>query len=179
MPTIFSHALAGAAIAQVLAPEPSRKPLTVAAAMCAMLPDADTIGLAFGVAYESPWGHRGITHSLLFAALAGAITTALLWKGSTSRARWTIFACLFAATASHGLLDMLTDGGRGVALFAPFDNERYFFPWTPIRVSPIGVSRLFTRRFLAVLISEFIWVWIPSIVVILLSRFRGKSRISA
>jgi hypothetical protein len=31
-------------------------------------------------------------------------------------------------TASHGMLDAMTDGGLGVAFFAPFDNARYFFP---------------------------------------------------
>jgi hypothetical protein len=55
---------------------------------------------------------------------------------------WTFF---FLATASHGLLDAMTDGGLGVAFFSPFDKHRYFFPWTPIRVSPIGLTRLFQR----------------------------------
>ena len=39
--------------------------------------------------------------------------------------------------ASHGVLDALTDGGPGVAFLAPFDDTRYFFPWRPIRVSPL------------------------------------------
>jgi len=54
---------------------------------------------------------------------------------------WMYF---FLATASHGLLDALTDGGLGVAFFAPFDNHRYFLPWRPIHVSPIGAGRFFT-----------------------------------
>ena len=38
--------------------------------------------------------------------------------------------------------DTLTDGGLGCALFWPFDLTRYFAPWTPIPVSPIGLGIL-------------------------------------
>jgi inner membrane protein len=50
----------------------------------------------------------------------------------------------------------LTSGGLGIALFAPFDNTRYFYSFTPIKVSPIGVEAFFSARGLAVLKSEFI-----------------------
>ena len=53
---------------------------------------------------------------------------------------WVIFSFLFASTLSHGLVDMLTNGGLGVALLAPFDNGRYFFPFRPIEVSPLGIA---------------------------------------
>jgi inner membrane protein len=59
------------------------------------------------------------------------------------------------------LLDAMTDGGLGVAFFAPFDNHRYFLPWTPIRVSPIGLGRFFTSRGSAVIRSELLWIWLP------------------
>nr|HRC76832.1 rhodanese-like domain-containing protein [Kouleothrix sp.] len=32
----------------------------------------------------------------------------------------------------HGVLDAMTDGGLGVAFFAPFSATRYFFPFRPI-----------------------------------------------
>jgi len=60
--------------------------------------------------------------------------------------RFPMCMYFFLATASHGLLDAMTDGGLGVAFFVPFDKHRYFLPWTPIRVSPIGVGRFFTDR---------------------------------
>jgi len=41
---------------------------------------------------------------------------------------------------SHPLLDTLTDGGLGCALFWPFDLTRYFAPWRPIPVAPIGLA---------------------------------------
>src|SRR5678815_3579050 len=67
-------------------------------------------------------------------------------------------------TASHGLLDALTNGGRGIGFFAPFSNHRYFFPWRPIQVSPIGVG-FFSPRGLRVLASEAGWIWVPSAII--------------
>jgi hypothetical protein len=48
---------------------------------------------------------------------------------------------------------MFTDGGLGVALLAPFDNRRFFFPFQPIEVASFGVGWLFTRRGAVVLAS--------------------------
>src|SRR5262245_31157157 len=42
-------------------------------ASLSMLPDADVIGLPLGVDYAAPWGHRGATHSLLFAVVVAMI----------------------------------------------------------------------------------------------------------
>jgi inner membrane protein len=72
-------------------------------------------------------------------------------------------AYLFMAMASHALLDALTNGGLGVAFFAPFSNDRYFFPWRPIQVSPISVRRFFSERGLVVLGSELAIVWVPAL----------------
>jgi inner membrane protein len=91
---------------------------------------------------------------------------------------WLYF---FLATASHGLFDAMTDCGLGVAFFAPFDNHRYFLPWTPIRVSPIGVTRFFTARGFAVLQTEFLWIWLPAmllaVLALLLRRHVAAARI--
>ena len=62
------------------------------------------------------------------------------------------------------ILDSMRNGGLGVAFFAPFENSRYFLPWRPIEVSPIGVRAFFTPRGLTVLQSEFLWIWIPSVI---------------
>ena len=74
------------------------------------------------------------------------------------------------ATASHGFLDAFTNGGLGVALFAPFDHTRYFFPIRPILVSPLNLSAFGTRRGAAVLFSEMQWVWLPSIAIVVPAR---------
>jgi inner membrane protein len=82
---------------------------------------------------------------------------------------------LFLSTLSHGILDALTSGGLGVAFFAPFDNSRYFFPWRPIRVSPISVSGFFSSRGLQVLRSELQWIWLPAALVTMLLTLLRRS----
>jgi inner membrane protein len=131
--------------------------------VCAVLPDADVIGFAVGIPYEHVVGHRGLSHSLLFAALLATMATFVI------RDRWDarVWLFLLLATASHGLLDALTDGGLGVAFFAPFSDRRYFFPWRPIVVSPISVLDFFEARSLRVLASEALVVGLPSLALVL------------
>ena len=131
-----------------------------------MIPDLDVIGFRFGVHYGDFWGHRGFTHSLVFAALlASAVVFIAFRRGAPSLGRVPLWIYIFLATASHGFLDAMTDGGLGIAFFSPFDNHRYFLPWTPIRVSPIGLGRFFTDRGLAVLPSEPLWIWLPAALI--------------
>ena len=81
-----------------------------------------------------------------------------------------LFLYFFFCTASHGLLDAMTNGGLGVAFFSPFDTTRYFFPVRPILVSPIGVSEFFSEYGVRILVSEAIWIWLPSCVAFLVLR---------
>ena len=105
-----------------------------------LLPDIDVIGFAFGVRYADPWGHRGATHSFA-AAVVAAIATGVVARALGQRAlRTALFAG--AVLASHPLLDTMTDGGLGCALFWPIDLTRYFAPWRPIPVAPIGAAFL-------------------------------------
>ena len=133
----------------------------VLAAGVAMLPDADVLGFYLGAGRGTLLWHRGFTHSLAFAGLV-AVLSAALFPVRRAADRWRVAAAMFAATASHGLLDALTDGGSGIAFFAPFDETRYFFPFTPIPVAPIRVSSMFTRRGISVLAHEALLVWAPA-----------------
>jgi len=134
-----------------------------------MLPDGDVIAFSFGIPYEDMFGHRGFTHSLFFAVVVGvAVTWHLLHRPVRSH-RLALFVWFTAVTASHGLLDALTNGGRGIAFFAPFSDQRYFFPWRPIQVSPIGVG-FFSARGLRVLASEAGWIWVPSAIIAVSAR---------
>ena len=145
--------------------------------LCSMAPDLDVIGFRLGVQYGDFWGHRGFTHSFLFALFLSAAAFLLVLRGLKVR-RPLVFLYLLLAAVSHGLLDAMTNGGLGVAFFSPFDNRRYFWPWRPIRVSPIGIHRFFSVRGLAVLQNEFIWIWVPAIlfaVVVLMLRRRHFS----
>src|SRR5207244_12820580 len=94
-------------------------------------------------------------------AMLVALIALSLFRNSHS-GRLVIFLCLFLSSLSHPLLDALTNGGLGVGFFAPFSNRRYFFPYRPIKVSPIGISSFFSYRGFEVLLSELRWVWLPS-----------------
>jgi hypothetical protein len=64
-------------------------------------------------------GSSRFTHSLLFAGLVSGTAAALLVRrGMTAMSDFALFAYLFLATASHGVLDAMTKGGLGVA-FSP------------------------------------------------------------
>jgi inner membrane protein len=178
MPSIFSHAIFASALGTAYTAEPLAMPLRfwVLTASCAMLPDADAIGFVFGVRYGSMWGHRGLTHSIAFAVLIGlAVGTFAFGKRETEPGRLRLILYFILVTLSHPFLDAFTNGGRGVALFAPFSAERYFFPWQPIEVSPIGMG-FFSARGLEVLASEVICVWLPALLIYLLARMYWKFR---
>jgi membrane-bound metal-dependent hydrolase YbcI (DUF457 family) len=100
-------------------------------------------------------------------ALLISLMGACLLKGR--RFLPALFIFMFACTMSHGLLDAMTDGGRGVAFFAPFNNDRYFLPWRPIAVSPLSVTRFFTAAGMRVIANEFMWVMLPSSLIALMA----------
>jgi len=142
------------------------KRVWVAGAVCAALPDLDSIGFRFGIHYGDFWGHRGFTHSIAFAAMLAAGVLVILFRSEIAGiTRLRLWLFLFLAAASHGVLDAMTDGGLGVAFFSPLDNDRYFLPWRPIVVAPISIRRFFTGRGWEVLHSELIYVWTPAIVI--------------
>lgn len=158
---MFTHPLIPVAIATGLGRKLITGRLILLGALFSILPDLDVIAFAFGIPYSSQWGHRGFTHSLLFAALfSGVFTWALADWMKTSRV--VSFVFLFIAMGSHGLLDMLTDGGLGIAVLWPFDHTRYFFPVQVVKVSPIGMG-FFSEWGLQTMISEFFWIWLPAL----------------
>jgi len=167
MASVFSHAVAALAIGACFYQPGTPKRVWVIGALCSVIPDLDVIGFEFGIRYGDFWGHRGFTHSLLFAALLASAVALLLFRQAVpGLGGFSLWSYFFLATASHGLLDAMTDGGLGVAFFSPFNNTRYFLPWRPIRVSPIGVSRFFTDRGLEVVKSELFWIWLPAALLV-------------
>ncbi len=146
MPTVFSHAIVAAAIGTVVAPSahmPRR--FWVLGAVASTLPDADVLAFGFGLPYEHLFGHRGITHSLLFA---GIMATALVF-GAFGGESWRIHRgrlWLYVAlvTASHGWLDAMTTGGRGIAFLARSRLSAFFCPGG--RSSSHRSARGFSRR---------------------------------
>jgi inner membrane protein len=159
LPTIFTHSAFGLGLSK-LAIEEGNKQLLMTASLLAALPDADALFIGW-VPYGSPFGHRGFTHSLFFAAVVGCLAAFLFlklkWNGKRS---FGVLAPLFALViASHGFFDAMTTGGLGVAFFAPFDQTRYFFPFRPIPVAPMSAAGLFNERGLHLLATEFALIW--------------------
>src|SRR5262245_5943368 len=145
MPSAFGHLAPALALAPAFAGPGMPHRLLWLGALGAVAPDLDVIAFAFGVPYAHPLGHRGLWHSLPFAALAAACLTALAFPRALpglSRSRAGLY--LFLAIGSHGVLDAATDGGLGVALLAPFDERRFFWPFRPIAVSPLGDAAFFS-----------------------------------
>jgi inner membrane protein len=131
--------------------------------LAAMAPDVDVVGLWLGIPYEAMAGHRGITHSLAFAAaLAWIFARWVRAPTDDARQRRRALLYLFLATASHGLLDAMTNGGLGVAFFAPFSAARFYLPWRPIWVSPMGLCAFFTLSGREAIFSEVMWLWGPA-----------------
>ena len=134
--------------------------------ICSIAPDFDVIAFRFGIPYEHWMGHRGFTHSIVFAVGLALILASIISK--TWKKNWlALFAFFFFCIMSHGLLDGMTTGGRGVGYFIPFDNSRYFLPWRKILVSPLGISNFFSTWGWRVIKSEIIWIGIPSLVIYL------------
>jgi inner membrane protein len=177
MPTVFSHAVAGLAIATLTRAPGVLGRLALVAVLCSAVPDLDVVSLWLGVPWGHVLGHRGITHSPAFAAVLATALTLTFFRGAGRRGH--IWLILFLATASHGVLDAMTNGGSGVAFFAPFDDGRYFLPWRPIPVSPISASRFFTRRGVDIMQSEILLIWLPAALLALVGvglRARHRSR---
>jgi inner membrane protein len=164
MPSLLSHPAVPLALATALPREIISPGLIFLGVVCSTIPDLDVVSFRFGISYGHALGHRGLSHSVLFASLlAGGLTLLLPLEVQWMEGpRLTVFAFLFLSALSHGVLDAMTSGGLGVAFFAPLDNTRYFFPWRPIRVSPISVSAFFSATGRRVLQSELQWVWLPA-----------------
>ena len=177
MASVFGHVMLAYAMGKSL-----RTPFRTArfwwvTMACCLLPDVDVLGLALGIPYEHMLGHRGLTHSIVFAMLVGLVVPrwAIPTLALGPRPYWVVAVYFFLVTLSHGFLDALTDGGLGIAFIAPFDSTRYFFPLRPIAVSPIGLSAFLSQAGMGVLLSELVWIGIPVGVWLLCVRALNKT----
>jgi inner membrane protein len=177
MPSAFTHAISAIALSGLFKRINSVR-LFLTGAICSALPDIDALGFHYGVPYNSLWGHRGITHSFFFAAIVSVIVCIVFYKRTKIfTVEWfTLFIYFFIATSLHPILDALTNGGLGVAFFAPVDNTRYFFSWRPVKVAPISVGGFFTDRGWQVFKSELLFIWIPSILLMVIMSITKKRK---
>ena len=177
MPSIITHSLVGALVSTMYTGAVPKR-FWVLSVLLPVLPDVDVIGLFFGFSSEDLFGHRGITHSVLFACIVGILAVTMFFRksGLTRKATLLLTAYFFLLTASHGFLDAFNDSRVGVAFWAPFENGRYLFPFNPIVPSSVlltdsssfGIS-LIVGKIYILMRSEILWVWVP-----LLALFAGN-----
>ncbi|MCB9762398.1 MAG: metal-dependent hydrolase [Alphaproteobacteria bacterium] len=162
----FGHIAVGLAAGRLYA-DRGASTRTLATAMMgfciwSVLPDADVVAFALGIPYHAPFGHRGASHSLAVAAACGALVgLGARLAGRPRPLRLALFVAV--VMGSHGLLDSMTTGGLGIALLWPASDARFFAPWRPIPVAPIGAAFLSPRGLTVALteVAQFapLWIW--------------------
>lgn len=160
MPTILTHPAVPLALAIGLGNDVIPRRLLVASIVASILPDLDVVSFRVGIAYADTFGHRGFSHSILFALLLASF--AIMLSSWFSASRKSSLGFVFVALMSHGVLDMFTSGGLGVAPMAPMSDQRFFMPWQVIQVSPLSLNGIMSDRGMEVIWSELQWVWLPS-----------------
>ncbi|HMW17131.1 MAG TPA: metal-dependent hydrolase [Accumulibacter sp.] len=175
MPSVLSHIAVPIAARIGLGPSFVTRTLLLLGLLAAVLPDADVLLLHRGVAYGSTFGHRGASHSILFALLIATLF-AILYVRNKWQGIGGVWAYLFLCALSHPLLDACTNAGHGAALFWPWSDSRVFFPFRPIETSPLNVHRFFGEAGLRVLRSELLWIWAPCLFLGVVVNFWSHKR---
>ncbi len=178
MTTLYTHAIAGLGLGALCAHRRMGWPYWVLAGFLPIVPDFDVFSNA---TYGAPFGHRGFTHSFVFAAWLALLAASVTFRYLRSSFWWlTLF--YFAVLASHGLLDACTRGGAPILFFWPLDVR--YGNWGPIPVADIGFQLPDPSRSRAVR-AEMLWVWLPTVSLVALvwtvrwlRRRRGKAHAS-
>lgn len=178
MATVFTHFICAGALATAGPRSVSRIRLGLVLGTLAVIPDLDVIGFHFGIAYGDSLGHRGFTHSIVFALLLAGLGVKLAHPKIVvfDRVWWHLAGLMFLAIVSHGVLDAFTDAGLGVGFLIPFDDTRYFAPWRPLATSPLSVAAFLDGPALRILANEFVWVLGPLFIVLLVARTLRRIR---
>jgi len=163
LPTVFTHTISGIACGTAVYNKTLPVGFWLLNVICSIIPDADVICFKLGIPYSNFWGHRGFFHSIFFACILGTLTGTLLMKTGKRGWRSGLFLMMYFSfvISLHGILDAFTNGGLGVALFSPFIAERYFFPVTPIEVSPFNPGAFIDGKGLMILKNEMLQAWLP------------------
>lgn len=171
MPTPLSHAAVGYALGAWIPPGRPSVRVCIAAAACSALPDIDAIGWALHISDTSIFAHRAITHSLAFALAGALLATAVIFLSRTrAQYRTRIAVTLGVALFSHSCLDGLSTYSLGVEFFAPFSQQRFRFPWTPLGGVHAGLVAQLIQETVVVLLPALLAAWLGFKV-----RRRGRS----
>lgn len=188
MPSSPSHAVVAASVYAALLPrQQSLAKWAAAGAVIGVLPDLDSLVLLGPELGVLMGGHRGVTHSIPFALIAGGtigwLFTVMTNQQTNDGRLRTVLACQLALM-SHGLIDCFTAYGPSVALWAPFSWDRVTAIWHPLDPSlAISEANSVIGKTAAGLWNEVVWLWIPSIVFLVirlavgfLTRIQLKAR---
>jgi len=152
------HIAVGLAAGRWLARSTGRSELTWTAmetyVLVSLLPISTPSRSASGHLTERHSDIEELLTPCLWAAAIAALASLLAPHRRLSPLRVGLLT--LAVAASHGLLDTLTDGGSGIALLWPLSDQRFFAPWRPLPVAPIGL-RLLSRRGFHVMLFETSW----------------------
>jgi len=176
VPTAITHAVTAIAAGSIATGRRMSARFWILSVVSSILADMDVLAFAFGIPYDHTFGHRGFFHSLCFAFLWALFVVAICFRNDSLGVKGRLMLCAYFAllTSSHGILDMATDGGLGIALFSPFDKIRYLFPVRPFVAAPLTPSGFLSSWGLLVLLNEALGAWIPLLVLIYYFRTRVK-----
>ncbi len=176
MPSIFGHTLAAITIGKSYPKKICSWKFFILGILCATLADIDVIAFKLGIPYGNAFGHRGFTHSILFAVILGVSITFIFYgKNFLSKKGLVLISFFTLCAISHDILDAMTNGGLGIGFFIPWDEARYFLPWRPIEVSPIGI-RHFSEKAVRIIKNEMIWIGIPCLVYFLIMSVMRRKK---
>jgi inner membrane protein len=178
MPSVIGHTILAVTAASLPKKESKQKfwVLLIICIISSCIPDTDVIAFKFGIPYGHMFGHRGFSHSIFFGLIWGGFMT-MLYSLLFGKVKYGWLFVLFSlVTISHGVLDAVTTGGKGIGFFIPFINERYFLPWRFITVSPLSLERFFSSWGLKVLGSELLYLGIPCLLIFLVKMLFSKNR---
>ena len=74
MATVFAHAVVAVTAAKLFGVP---RQIMARAAGLAVLPDVDVLAFGLGIPYSYLFGHRGLSHSILFALAIAALVTSI------------------------------------------------------------------------------------------------------
>ena len=177
MPSVVAHAAAALSVGALFRSSALPTRFWVVAGLAVALPDLDALLRPFSntEAEQLVGGHRGLTHSIPFAmALAAVMVRSRVMGPGWIGSRLNLWIWLSLAIASHGILDIFTRYGEGVALLAPISWHQFKSSWTPLGTG--GACRGIVACAVWGLSNEFLWIWVPSLMLVGLSRVLRKPR---
>lgn len=171
MPTNITHAIPAIALGLGIGKKVIPLKVMLTAALISSIPDFDMIGTRYlGVPWDSIYGHRGYTHSIVFAILIAFIAAKFFNRDAFNKNFLFFSFCML----SHGFLDLCNDGGLGVALLWPLSDYRYHGLVHPIMNVNVSFRSLYlSTKGLPVFLSEVIWVWLPFLCILFFLKFNG------